>query len=581
MSKKLKLSTKISLSIMIAMILIMLLTVFILLENTSNAVESTISNSSVNIAKNIAGSIDKEQYAQFLQEKSQTDGYWKLREQINDYRIKSGAIYAYTLEVDDEKKVHMIVDGLPRDSDISADIGDLTTGTTYEDVAPVLKGETSNTNIIKDPEYGDYLSAFAPIKDENGKVIGILGVDIDAKSVSSIQSRVTKDNLPFFLSISVIAIILANILLYFYVRKQLRTIPYISKTAAKIAEGNLNEAQQFVNTFPKHSNRDIEGLAEDFKRMTNNMVTMIQNISITSNKLIDSFHHLHHSFLVVEESNKNITSAVKEVAENNMVQYERSKDSAVAVSEMATGVQKIAESASSVSESSIGVTNEIESGTIGLTKLFNQMATIQDTVQDSSTIIRELGQQASGIEVIVKTISAIADQTNLLALNAAIEAARAGENGKGFAVVADEVRKLAEQSKTSAEQINQLIGTYQKITNEAVTKMERGLSEVERGSMAVTEVDTTFKKIFDDIRKVNEEVQGVSAITEEMSATTEEVAASVEEFSQLSQVTTDHSIKVSSAADEQIESLKEMNQYTEELHILADELEQTIKRFTI
>lgn len=62
------------------------------------------------------------------------------------------------------------------------------------------------------------------------------------------------------------------------------------------------------------------------------------------------------------------------------------------------------------------------------------------------------------VAAIIGSINDITEKTNLLALNAAIEAARAGESGRGFAVVADEVRKLAQQSSTSAQQINTLIG---------------------------------------------------------------------------------------------------------------------------
>jgi methyl-accepting chemotaxis protein len=54
---------------------------------------------------------------------------------------------------------------------------------------------------------------------------------------------------------------------------------------------------------------------------------------------------------------------------------------------------------------------------------------------------------------IIGGITGITEQTNMLALNATIEGARAGE----LAVVAKEVRKLADQSRSSAGQILELI----------------------------------------------------------------------------------------------------------------------------
>lgn len=57
------------------------------------------------------------------------------------------------------------------------------------------------------------------------------------------------------------------------------------------------------------------------------------------------------------------------------------------------------------------------------------------------------------IEDIVTQIKTITAQSKILGINASIEAARAGEYGRGFGVVAQEVRKLAENTNSSAANI--------------------------------------------------------------------------------------------------------------------------------
>lgn len=81
----------------------------------------------------------------------------------------------------------------------------------------------------------------------------------------------------------------------------------------------------------------------------------------------------------------------------------------------------------------------------------------KNAVNQTQEAMKALLTTSQTISTIVGTINSISEQTNLLALNAAIEAARAGEMGRGFAVVADEVRTLAGNSKTSSNEIDQLV----------------------------------------------------------------------------------------------------------------------------
>ena len=573
-----KLSIKLALALFIGMSIILIGNIIMLYINTKNSVELTIRNFSIDLAATISSQFDSNLYQEFLENPIESTNYWKLRDELNEFRKATGALYVYTLQPNEEKALHIMVDGQDENSEFASLIGELTTAATYKEIEPVLNGENSSIPVIHDPDYGDYLSAFVPITADD-KVIGILAVDIDAKNVGSINSQVLSSELPISIAINLILNTIIIGFLIWFVTIKLKPLNIISNVANKMAKGELLAAKENISKLHLTSKDEIQLVTESFKSMINSMILIIDEIKKSAFLLSKSVFDINEKMKMISEANQDILLTIHEVATANETQLERSVESAKAIEEMSIGIQKIAETSTDVTEQSSTMNHQVIDGFSTIQHIITQITAIHNTFSNSSQIIEELGKQANEISEIVGFISGIEEQTNLLALNAAIEAARAGEHGKGFAIVSEEVRKLAEESNKSAKEIENKLNLFKDTIEQAVIHMHKGSSDVEKGTLSVYKTEDKFKSILEVVKLVTGEIQEVSAITEEMSAGSEEVSASLEEFSSLSKDTAKLSNDVATATDKQLKSMDNIYALTANLHNLSIKLEQSVEHF--
>ncbi|WP_379151917.1 methyl-accepting chemotaxis protein [Paenibacillus sp. sgz5001063] len=372
------------------------------------------------------------------------------------------------------------------------------------------------------------------------------------------------------------ALLIALGMMYFIIRAITRPILSLNRSARRVSEGYLNEQIQI------NRSDEIGQLAQNYNLMVDSLRSIVVDISDTSGLLASSSQQL----TATTEENSKATSYVAELVQDSSAGAETQTaamaETARAMEEMSSGIQKIAEAAASIVDSSADTEADVSTGSRTIEQMTIQMDAIRHSTHQSSELIGQLNGLNSQVSAMSSAISTIAIQTNLLSLNAGIEAARAGEHGRGFAVVASEVRKLADQSKVTAGNIQETIEQMTELIDLTYEAIHHTVAaDVELGIKVTAEAKEAFLSIEQSTAKINGQIHDISAITEQMSAGAEEVAASVQEISNIARSTSDAFQNVTAATEQQLASMDEIAASSTELSKMATDLQQKVERFKL
>lgn len=347
-----------------------------------------------------------------------------------------------------------------------------------------------------------------------------------------------------FIAVGVVASLL---LAWLYTRSLTVPIGDSLQIAERIAANDLSKDITLEGT--DEAAQMIKALAA----MQTNLRNALTMIGDSSTQLASTSEEMH---AVTEGASRTIQRQSNEI-----------EMAATAVNEMTAAVEEVASNAASTSQLTSQSSTAAMAGRTQVDETVTAINLMVSNVQSTSTELQQLAIMATDISKVLDVIRAIAEQTNLLALNAAIEAARAGEAGRGFAVVADEVRALAHRTQQSTQEIEQMVGSIQSGTTNAVSSMKQTSTQAQKTLEMAHGAGKVLVGITESLTQINERNLMIATAAEQQAQVAREVDRNLVSIRDLSSETSEGSNQTAIA--------------TAELSTLASGLNRLTRQFKV
>jgi methyl-accepting chemotaxis protein len=392
-----------------------------------------------------------------------------------------------------------------------------------------LAGE-SGVKVFNDYRGVPVMSAYAPVKIAGLNWVLMSEIE-EAEATASVAAIQTGMLTTLLISVACLAG-LAAVLGQIFSKVVVNPINETVCLVRDIAEGEGDLRQRL----PHKGNSELDELAVWFNRFMDDLQKIIGEIQSSATLLATASTELAHN--------------AQETGLQSNDQLNKSTEVAASTNQLSSAIGEVAMNTQSAEALSKSAQDGAEQGSNMIVSSASSIDGLAVEISRSANVINQLRQDVTNIETVLDVIEEIADQTNLLALNAAIEAARAGEQGRGFSVVADEVRTLASRTRSSTDEIKQMIEVLQKGAEKAVSVMIESQETANSCVQQSESVKENFAFIRESVDQMTEMMSQITASTEEQSTVVEEVNKNISEMTDVMHVTAQGAEQSLTAANE-------------------------------
>ena len=361
----------------------------------------------------------------------------------------------------------------------------------------------------------------------------------------------------------------------------------ISKTAERIAGGDLN-----VTTSTDNRGDEVGILSKTFGRMTDSLKGMADVASqiaagdlrvkvkpqserdLLGNSFSTMVTNLQRLTAEISQGINVLGTSATQISTSTSQFAATATQTATAVGETTTTVEEVRQTAQLSSQKAKAVSDAAQKaaqvaqiGKRSTEETADGMGRIRQQMQLIAESMMRLSEQSQTIGQIVTSVEDLAAQSNLLAVNAAIEAAKAGEHGRGFAVVAQEVKSLAEQSKQATNQVRTILNDIHKATSAAVLATEQGSKAVEAGVKQSEEAGQAIQTLTASVSDAAQAASQIAASSQQQLVGVDQVASAMESIKQ--------------ASVQNVDSAKQLEGAARNLKELGERLSQMVARYKV